>query len=54
MIVVGCDKGLDNKFRHLHKIVVERFRKRKIKYFVTSTAGSICVSLQKESVKSYF
>ncbi len=35
--------GEDNKFGHPHQIVLERFQKRKIKYFITSKEGSIKV-----------
>lgn len=37
--------GEDNKFGHPHQIVLERFQKRKIKYFITSKEGSMKVLL---------
>jgi len=44
--------GIDNKFHHPHKIVRERFEKRKIKYFVTSEKGSIKVTLPDLSIQT--
>lgn len=45
--------GRDNKFKHPHQIVLERFQKRKIQYFITSEKGSIKVLLPSLSVKWY-
>lgn len=39
--------GENNKFHHPHKIILERFQKRGIKYFITSKQGSIKIPLIK-------
>lgn len=44
--------GRNNKFKHPHRIVLERFQKRKIKYFVTSDKGSIKIDLSSMTVKN--
>ncbi len=46
--------GRDNKFFHPHTVVLERFRERKIKYFVTSKTGSIQITFPSGVVKTRF
>ena len=45
--------GINNKFNHSHKEILEKLKKYNIKYYVTSRVGCIEVNFSEKMISTY-